>query len=55
MVAFFVADLRIDYFFFHLPFIARKVVAIEYRQFLFAEPARQRNREKRALETRSGF
>ena len=52
---FFVADWIIDYFIFYLPFIARKVLAIELTRFLFAEPARQRNRGIRALETRSGY
>ena len=51
MVAFFVADWIIDYFFFYLPFIARKVLAIELTQLLFVEPARQWNRRIKARET----
>ena len=51
----FLADWIIDYFIFYFPFIARKALAIELAQFLFAEPARQRNSEIRALETRSGY
>ena len=52
---FFLADWIIDYLIFYLPFIAHKALAIELTQVLFAEPARQRNREMRALETRSGY
>ena len=52
---FFLADWIIDYFIFYLPLIARKVLAIELTQFLFAEPAKQRSKEIRALETHSGY
>ena len=41
--------------FFLFSSIAHKVLAIELTQFLFAEPARQGNREIRTLETRSGY
>ena len=55
MVAFLWLTEKLTDFIFYLPFIARKVHAIELTQFLFAEPARQRNRGIRAIETRSGY